>query len=87
ISVFVPGEADQADLVKSIIVKHGTDLLNSHRLFDVYTKNKEGEPVKTSYAFRLVFQSDDRTLVDDEINQIMQNITDDMNGREGWEVR
>ncbi|MEI6042280.1 MAG: phenylalanine--tRNA ligase subunit beta [bacterium] len=87
ISVFVPGEADQADVVKSIITKNGTDLLSSIRLFDVYTKNKEGEPVKTSYALRLVFQSDDRTLVEEEINLIMQNITGDMNGRGGWEVR
>ena len=87
ISVFVPGEANQDDLVKSIIIKNGTDLLSSIRLFDIYTKNKEGEPVKTSYALRLVFQSQDRTLTDDEVNKIMQSITDDMNGREGWEVR
>jgi phenylalanyl-tRNA synthetase beta chain len=87
ISVFVPGEADQADLVKSIIVKNGTGLLSSIRLFDIYTKNKEGEPIKTSYALRLVFQSDDRTLTDDEITAIMQSIMDEMNGREGWEVR
>ena len=51
------------------------------------TKNKEGEPVKTSYALRLVFQSDERTLTDDEVTQIMQNITTEMNGMEGWEVR
>lgn len=96
ISVFVPGEADKADVVKSIIVKNGTDLLSSIRLFDIYTKNtnggQEGEgnqagSVKTSYALRLVFQSDDRTLTDEEINKIMQSITDEMNGREGWEVR
>jgi phenylalanyl-tRNA synthetase beta chain len=87
ISVFVPGEAIQAEAVKSIITKNGTELLNSVRLFDVYTKNKEGEPVKTSYALRLVFQSDDRTLTDDEVTQIMQNITTEMNGVEGWEVR
>jgi phenylalanyl-tRNA synthetase beta chain len=87
ISVFVPGEADQAHLVKSIITKNGTDLLASIRLFDIYTKNKEDEPVKTSYALRLVFQSQDRTLTDDEVNKIMQSITDEMNGREGWEVR
>ena len=87
ISVFVPGEATEAEAVKSIITKRGTGLLNSVRLFDVYTKNKEGEPVKTSYALRLVYQSDERTLTDDEVTQIMQNITSEMNGMEGWEVR
>ena len=87
ISVFVPGEATEVEAVKSIITKHGTNLLNSVRLFDVYTKNKEGEPVKTSYALRLVFQSDERTLTDDEVTQIMQNITTEMNRMEGWEVR
>ena len=87
ISVFVPGSAEQADVVKSVIVKNGTDLLSSIRLFDVYTKNKEGEPIKTSYAFRLVFQSQEKTLVDEEINQIMQNIAGEMATKENWEVR
>jgi phenylalanyl-tRNA synthetase beta chain len=87
ISVFVTGEADQAEVVKFIVTKNGTDLLSSVRLFDIYTKNKEGESVKTSYALRLVFQSQERTLTDDEVNKIMQSITDEMNGKEGWEVR
>ena len=42
---------------------------------------------KTSYAFRLVFQSQTETLSEDQLNKIMKNITDAMNSKEGWEVR
>jgi hypothetical protein len=29
----------------------------------------------------------EKTLEEAEINEIMKNITDDLNGMEGWEVR
>ena len=64
-------------------------------LFDSFTKKpstssgqgKEGEGVKTSYAYHLVFQSNDRTLTDSEINVIMEQITAKMNAKNGWQVR
>lgn len=87
IAVFVPGEAGQEEQVLNIIKKHGTNLLIRTSLFDTFTKKKEGEPTKTSYAYRMVYQANDRTLVDEEVNSIMQKITDEMNTNEGWQVR
>jgi phenylalanyl-tRNA synthetase beta subunit len=55
-------------------------------LFDVWTKEDEGEK-RTSYAFRLVFQSQERTLSDDEINVVMEDVTNVLNNKKGWEVR
>ncbi len=52
----------------------------------MFTKEIEGVK-KASYAFRMVFQSYDRTLTEDEINTVMKNITDTMNSRKGWQVR
>ncbi len=56
-------------------------LLVRHDLFDTFTKDG-----RTSYAFRLVFQSTDRTLTDDEINQVMENLNKVVS-KKGWVVR
>jgi phenylalanyl-tRNA synthetase beta subunit len=58
-----------------------------NRLFDVFTKKFEDGSSKVSYAYRLIFQSYERTLSDEEINLIMQKITDKLNAKEGWQVR
>lgn len=50
-------------------------------LFDEFTKDG-----KVSYAFRLVFQSFDRTLTDGEVNTLMENVYAAARGQ-GWEIR
>ena len=44
------------------------------------------ETGKTSYAYRLVFQSFDKTLSDDDIAPVMQQIEQAI-VKKGWEVR
>ncbi len=61
------------------------ELLRTKRLFDVFTKEIEGVR-KTSYAFNLVFQSDEKTLSDDEVNVIMSSVQSAL-VKEGYEVR
>ncbi len=88
IAVWVP-EGTQPEKLIEIYKSFGTELLiREPKLFDSFTKpaSQTGEEGKTSYAFRLVFQSYDRTLVDEEINQIMSNITDKIVSL-GWQVR
>lgn len=88
IAVFVPGEAGNESFVIDAIKKHGTTLLIRFDLFDVFTKTfKETEEVKTSYAYRMVFQSYEKTLTNEEVDTIVANITNEMNSREGWQVR
>ncbi len=90
IAVFVPGEQskEKEAEVSEIIKKDSTDLAVKIDLFDVFTKTfKETGEVKTSYAFRLVFQSDSRTLTDEEVNGIMQKITNSLQAKIGWQVR
>jgi phenylalanyl-tRNA synthetase beta chain len=50
-------------------------------LFDEFTKDG-----RVSYAFRLVFQSYEKTLTDAEVNTIMDRITAAVSERR-WEVR
>ncbi len=81
ISVWVPENTKPEELSK-IYEELGTDLLiNKPKLFDQFTKDG-----RTSYAFRLVFQSQERTLTDEEINKVMVKIEEKI-ASSGWEVR
>ena len=90
IAVFVPGDQskEKETLVLEVIKKDATELAVRIGLFDVFTKTfKDPGEVKTSYAFRLIFQSDSRTLTDEEVNAIMQKISSAMQTNAGWQVR
>ena len=80
IAVFVP-ETVKSEEVLGVITDNTTDLLVCNTLFDTFQKDG-----KISYAFRLIFQSYERTLTDDEINQIMAKISYKMMEK-GFEVR
>lgn len=81
IAVWVP-EGTAPEKLIEVYKKFGTELLvKEPKLFDSFTKSD-----KTSFAYRLVFQSYDRTLTDEEINIIMTNITDKVLSL-GFEVR
>ncbi|MFA6315029.1 MAG: phenylalanine--tRNA ligase subunit beta [Candidatus Paceibacterota bacterium] len=85
IAVFVPESIDSNGVWNTIegAIKSAdaSDLLVRHLLFDTF--KKEG---KVSYAFRMVFQSMDRTLTDDEVSKVMNAINVSIK-KEGWEVR
>lgn len=86
IAVFVPG-AGEGEVIKNIIESNAGELLQRIDLFDVFTKKKDGEETWTSYAYRLVFQSYEKTLSDDEVNNIMLKITEALKKEEGFEIR
>ncbi|HPS21191.1 MAG TPA: phenylalanine--tRNA ligase subunit beta [Candidatus Paceibacterota bacterium] len=82
IAVWMP-ESEDPENLKKILKEYGTDLMiKEPYLFDKFTK--EG---RTSYAFRLVFQSYDRTLTDDEISEIMAKISHKISENSSWEIR
>lgn len=74
-------EAVTADTVEHLLRECGGELLVRVTLFDEF--RKEG---RTSYAFRLVFQSRERTLTDEEVGVIMERVAGAVSER-GWEVR
>lgn len=84
IALWVP-EGVTSDTVLGIIASEAGPLLRVKRLFDVFTKEIDGIQ-KTSYAFNLVFQSDEKTLSDDEVNIIMNSIQETVVNA-GYEVR
>ena len=60
----------------------GDLVVRGPELFDEFKKDG-----KNSYAFRIVFQSYERTLTDTEVNEIMNKINGKLAENEGWQVR
>lgn len=81
IAVWTP-EGTEQDEVENLIIKEAGDLLVRIDLFDTF--EKEG---RISYAFRLVFESKERTLSDEDLNPAMDSVTNALNSKEGWQVR
>jgi phenylalanyl-tRNA synthetase beta subunit len=80
LAVFVPNDLPK-DALLDLIRKEAGELLVNLRLFDEFSKDG-----KVSYAYRLIFQSIDRTLTDEEVNSVMTKIVGAVTGM-GWTVR
>ncbi|MFW5887481.1 MAG: phenylalanine--tRNA ligase subunit beta [Bacteriovoracia bacterium] len=81
IAVWLPNETSVDELTKIVKEKGGELLVREPRQFDVYQKDD-----RTSYAYRLVFQSYEKTLTDEEVNKIMDSINLEIESK-GWEIR
>ena len=86
IAVFVPQGVEEKD-VASIIEKEAGELLVNKKLFDVFVKKFPDGTSKTSFAFRLVFQSQEKTLSDEEVNKMMEKVSKSLNENDRWQVR
>ncbi len=62
-----------ADAVEAVIIKAGGKLLRDVRLFDVYQGDSIAAGQK-SLAYRLLYQTDERTLTDKEVAKVRQKI-------------
>jgi phenylalanyl-tRNA synthetase beta chain len=74
-------EGEMAAAVESAIYQAAGDLCVRLSLFDTFTKDG-----RTSYAFRLVFQSFEKTLTDAEVTAYMDTVYAVAQAK-GWEVR
>lgn len=81
IAVWMPEAIPATELSELIKEKAGPLLVTEPRLVDTYSKGG-----RTSNAFRLVFQSFEKTLSDEEVNTIMETVYEAVKGK-GWEVR
>ncbi len=76
----VVDEAVEAAALNSAIIAAGGEILRRVLLFDVY-RGKQVAEGKKSLAFGLRFQSDERTLTDEEITAAMERIVAELEGR------
>ena len=101
LSLFVPYNTRVAE-IEDVIQSAGGELLIDHDLFDIYepafvktsankfvssadTDEKFGG--KKSLAFRFIFQSENKTLLDKEVDSAMQKIIKALEENLEWEVR
>jgi phenylalanyl-tRNA synthetase beta chain len=79
IAVFLPNDVDRKELED--ILESAKLLARVPRLVDVYQKDYE-----TSYAYRLIFQSYEKTLTDEEVAPVMEELYKKI-GEKGWKIR
>jgi phenylalanyl-tRNA synthetase beta subunit len=84
IAMWVPDSVTWED-ISTLCAQVGNPLVARIDLFDTFTKEKDGIK-QTSYAFRLVFQSYEKTLTDDEVNAHMEAYYSLFKGK-GYEIR
>ncbi|KKR62426.1 hypothetical protein A3G48_04070 [Candidatus Nomurabacteria bacterium RIFCSPLOWO2_12_FULL_40_42] len=82
IAVFVLENVKSREVEKIIKKNMGNMVIRGPEIFDEFKKEN-----KISYAFRLVFQSYDRTLTDIEVKGVMDKITEKIKENKGWQVR
>lgn len=81
VAVWTPLGTEETE-VTEIILKEAGEYLVRLDLFDRFQKDD-----RVSYAFRLVFESMDRTLSDEELVPAMTRVSSALSARKGWEVR
>lgn len=81
VALWVSDDVEPAKIAEIIRQNAGDLLAEVPVLFDEFSKDG-----RTSYAFRLVFQSSERTLTDEEVNQAMGPILSAFT-TQGWELR
>lgn len=88
VAFFVPRESHEEEKLLENIKALASELLQNIYLFDIFEKkNKDtGAVEKISYGFRLVFQSFEKTLTDDEVEPVMEKIYEDLKSK-GFEIR
>lgn len=72
--------------IEKVVTKKAKKLLESMQLFDIYRNEKLGEN-KKSVAYSLIFRDKNKTLSDEEINGMMENIVSELEKTLGAELR
>lgn len=72
--------------VHAFLVQDAHSLITRMYLFDTFTKKGDDGVERKSIAFRIVFQSYEKTLTDEEVNSVMEPITKSLLDK-GYEIR
>lgn len=72
--------------IEEVIIKHGKNLVEDIKLFDIY-RGEQIEKGKKSAAFSIIYRSYEKTLTDDEINKIQELIINDLKSSFDAELR
>ncbi len=84
-AIFIPIDLP-ADKIIELIMKDGAELIEEVHIFDLYT----GSPVpegKKSLAFSIRYRSKNRSLTDEEVNALHQQVSERLKNEFGAEMR
>ncbi len=81
VAVWTPEGTEESEVANLILKEAGEHLVRLD-CFDRFEKED-----RISYAFRLVFESMDRTLSDADLDPAMARVSEALNQQEGWQVR
>jgi phenylalanyl-tRNA synthetase beta chain len=84
-AVIVANDAKAEDLLQTIRNTAGSLLVNAY-VFDVYTGKQVAQGAK-SLAFRMIFQSPERTLTEEEVNLIFEKVIKNVVNSHGAKLR
>lgn len=85
IALVLEKDVESEDII-NIIKENGGDILKSVILFDIYT-GSQIEENKKSLAYKIGFQSDKRTLKDEEVREAFENILNALNSKYNVNLR
>jgi|Deesub1362A_J573_1020465.scaffolds.fasta_scaffold00253_37 phenylalanyl-tRNA synthetase beta chain len=85
ISILVNKDVPVAE-IEGVISSLNSEIIESVRLFDIYT-GKQIPPEKKSIAFTIRYRSSDRTLTDDEVDELHSKIIDTLRHTINAELR
>lgn len=81
LSVVIPIDAFSGDVIEEIY-KAEPKLIIDTELFDIYENSNN-----KSLSFHIIFQSQDRVLKNDELNDLQNKIISNLEKHPGWEVK
>ena len=85
LAIIVDKDIDSGRIEK-IFKNNSNNLLKNIELFDIYTGNQINKG-KKSMAYKLTFQSKEKTLVDEDINSLIDNMLFDLKEQLGAYLR
>lgn len=85
IAILVPEDVMVSD-IENIIRKAGGGLVEDTKLFDVYT-GKQVPEGKKSVAYSIVYRSEQKTLVDEEVNKVHASVIKMLEEKLGAQLR
>jgi len=86
LSIVVPKEVKQGEIEEAIRASAPNGMLRSLRLYDLY-KFGEKDSDKISYTYALAFQSDEKTLTNEEVNSVQDKIIKNLSKKLNAELR
>ena len=76
----------ESDMLMSIVKGAGKDLVESVHVFDIY-QGKQIDPGEKALAVSISYRSRERTLTDDEVNKVHDEIIGEIRRQTGGRLR